>query len=163
MWQACRYCGSFHQPRQCLAFGKVCIECNKTGHFCRVCRSKKSRPVHEVEQEIIDNEASEDIETVNVHSVQLNVNQSIITASLKMLSGRNSVNINHKIDMGSDGNIMPTYLFIKLFPNVTNEQLVATVNKCILLKTYNKTTITELRTCKLIIEHKNIKKHVNSL
>ena len=65
--------------------------------------------------------------------------------------------------MGSDGNIMPTYLFKKLFPNITNEQLVATVNKCILLKTYNKTTITHLGTCKIIIEHKKIKKHVNYL
>ena len=27
--QACRYSGSFHQPMQCLAYGKVCMECNK--------------------------------------------------------------------------------------------------------------------------------------
>ena len=118
---------------------------------------KKSRAVHEVEQEIIDKEANKDIEMVSGHSVQLNVNQSIITANLKQLAGRNSVNINYKMDMGSNGNIMPTYLFKKLFPNITNEQLVATVNKCILLKTYNKTTITQLGTCKVIIEHKNIK------
>ena len=57
-----------------------------------------------------------------------------------MLAGRNSVNINYKIDMGSNGNIMPTYLFKKLFPNVTNEQLAATVNKHILFTTYSKTT-----------------------
>ena len=73
VWQACRYCGSFHQPRQCLGCGKVCMECNKTGHFWRVCRGKRERAVHEVEQEIIDNEASEEIE-MSVHSVQVNVN-----------------------------------------------------------------------------------------
>ena len=49
--------------------------------------------------------------------------------------------------------MMPAYLFKKLFPNVIDEQLVATVNKHILLKTYNKTTITQLGTCKVIIEH----------
>ena len=58
--------------------------------------------------------------------------------------------------MASD--IMPTYLFKKLFPNVTNEQLVATVNMHMLLKTYNKTTITQLGTCKVIIEHKKHQK-----
>ena len=62
--------------------------------------------------------------------------------------------------MRDNGNIMPTYLFKKLFPNIANEQLAATVNKCILLKTYNKTTLTQLRTCKVTIEHKNIKKQV---
>ena len=56
--------------------------------------------------------------------------------------------------MGSDGNIMPAYVFRKLFPDVTNEPLVTTVNKHIWLKTYNKTTITQLGTCKIIIEHK---------
>ena len=57
---------------------------------------------------------------------------------------------------------MPTYLFKELFLNVTNEQLVATVNNHILFKTYNKITITQLGTCKVIIEYKNIKPHVNS-
>ena len=80
-----------------------------------------------------------------------------------MLAGKNSINIKYKIDMGNDCNIMPTYLFKKLFPEVTNEQLVATVNKCILLEMYNKTTITQLGICKVNIEHKNIKKHVNFL
>ena len=105
--QACKYCGSLHQPRQCPAYGKVCTDCNKTCHFCK---SKKSRAVHEIEQEIIDNNASVDIEMVSVHSVQLNVNQSIITANLKTLAGKNSINIKCKIDMGSNGNIMPAYL-----------------------------------------------------
>ena len=60
--------------------------------------------------------------------------------------------------MGSNSNIMPAYLFKKLFPNIDNDQLVATVSKCILLKTYNKTTVTQLGTCKVIIEHKSNKK-----
>ena len=52
---------------------------------------------------------------VSVHSVQLNVNQSIITANLKMSAGKFSVNIKYKIDMGSTGNIMPTYVFKNYF------------------------------------------------
>ena len=48
----------------------------------------------------------------------------------------------YKIDMGSNSNIMPLHIFKKLFPGVTNEQLVETINKGILLKTYNKITVT---------------------
>ena len=35
--QPCRYCGRIHLPRQCPAYGKTCMECNKIGHFCIVC------------------------------------------------------------------------------------------------------------------------------
>ena len=41
--QPCRYCGGTHPPRQCPAYSKMCIECNKIGHFLRVCQSRKSR------------------------------------------------------------------------------------------------------------------------
>ena len=33
-----------------------------------------------------------------------------------------------KVDMGSDGNIMPLYLYKKLFTRATIEQMVATIN-----------------------------------
>ena len=45
----------------------------------------------------------------------------------------------------------------KLFPKITNEQLVATKYHNILLK-HNKTTITQLGTCAVELEHKNNKK-----
>ena len=71
---------------------------------------------------------------VSVHSVQLNINWSIITANWKTLSGNNSINMKYKIDMGSNGNTIPAYHFRKIFPDVTNEELTGTVNKDILLK-----------------------------
>ena len=64
----------------------------------------------------------------------------------------------YKIDTGSDGNIMPLHMYKKLFPNITNVQLSTTKNKNVLLKTYNKTTITQLGMCTVIVEHKNNKK-----
>ena len=48
--------------------------------------------------------------------------------------------------------------YTKLLPKVTNEQLATTENKNILLKMYNKTTITQLGTCTVQVEHKNKKK-----
>ena len=78
-----------------------------------------------------------------------------MTANLKTSVGKNSISVPYKIDLGSDGNIMPLHIFKKLFSGVTNEQLAETINKCILIKTYNKTTITQLGTFKVMIEHKN--------
>ena len=64
------------------------------------------------------------------------------------------MSIPYKIDTRRDGNIMPWHFLKKLFPGVTNVQLAETINKHIILKTYNKTTITQLGTCKVIIEPK---------
>ena len=64
----------------------------------------------------------------------------------------------YKIDTGSDSNIMPQHIFKKLLPGVTNVQLAETINKHIMLKSYNKTTITQIGTCKVIIKHKNNRK-----
>ena len=49
----------------------------------------------------------------------------------------------YKVDMGSDGNIMPFHVFTKLFPSATMDQHVATKNAT-KLRIYNLTTITQL-------------------
>ena len=48
----------------------------------------------------------------------------------------------YKVDMGSNGNIVPLHLYKKLFPRATEEQLVAVKNENVQLKMYSKTTIT---------------------
>ena len=72
-----------------------------------------------------------------------------------MSSSINNVTVPYKIDTGSDGNIRPLHICKELFPGVTSEQLSATKNRIVQLKTYNKTTITQLGTCMVEIEHKN--------
>ena len=52
----------------------------------------------------------------------------------------------YKVDKGSDGNIMPLHIYKKLFPNITNDQLVVTKKNNIQLKMYNKTAVTQLGT-----------------
>ena len=64
-----------------------------------------------------------ELETVSIDSVHLNKNQSLITAKLEMQAGRNTIEIPYKIDTGSEGNIMPLFIFKKLFKNTTEEQL----------------------------------------
>ena len=45
-----------------------------------------------------------------------------------------------------------------MFPEVTKEQLATTKNKHVILKAYNKTTISQLGTCTVLIQHKSNKK-----
>ena len=61
----------------------------------------------------------------------------------------------YKIDTGSDSNNMPSHVYTKIFPYIIKEQLIKARNKRITLKTYNKTSITQLGTCKVTIEHNN--------
>ena len=51
----------------------------------------------------------------------------MLTAKLDMHTGDNEVIIPYKIDTGSDGNIMPWYISKKLFPKVTEAELMKTI------------------------------------
>ena len=81
-------------------------------------------------------------------------------AHLETYADKNNVEIQYKIDMGSEGNIMPLYIFKKLFKNITEEQLKKSIKNHTRLCTYNGTNITQAGTCAVIIKYKNIKKHV---
>ena len=75
-----------------------------------------------------------------------------------MSVGQNNMIVPCKIDTGSHGNMMPVHVFRRLYSKVTNKQVAATKKQCILLQKYNKTTITQLGTCTVVIDHKNNKK-----
>ena len=113
--------------------------------------------VNVVDQETVEDVTDEDIKLVSINSVQFNKNLSILTAKLKT-SGQNSVIVPYKIDTGSDRNIMPEHIFKIVFPEVMKEQLAATKNKYVILKTYNKTTVSQLCMCTVLIEYKSNKK-----
>ena len=53
---------------------------------------------------------------------------------------------------------MPLYIFKKLFKNMTEEQLERSIKGNINLKTYNRTHITQLGTCAVLVKFKNLKK-----
>ena len=111
----CRYCGGGHIPRQCPAYGKMCTACSKMGHFRKVCRSKINCTVHEVEIEMGSDSQGEDIETISISSLYLNRKWSLIMANLEMQACETALEIPYKIDTGSEGNLMPLYIFQKLF------------------------------------------------
>ena len=93
------------------------------GHFRKVCQSKKDHAVHELEVKGAQETQEGEIETVSLDLVHLNRNQSLKTAHLEIQAGENIIEIPYKIDTGSEGNIMPLYIFKKLFKNTTDDQL----------------------------------------
>ena len=78
-------------PRQCPAYGKTCNGCGKTGHFKKVCQSRKDRAVHELDIEEVQEVNEGEIETVSIDSVHLNKSQSLITVKLEMQAGGNTI------------------------------------------------------------------------
>ena len=61
--QTCRYYCCSQPPRQCLAYGMTCTECNKIGHFREVCRGWRVRDVNEMEQKAVQHCVEEKILT----------------------------------------------------------------------------------------------------
>ena len=60
--------------------------------------------------------------------------------------------------MGSKDNIVSWHIFKRQFKNITEAALKKTVKGHIKFKTYNKTVITQLGTCVVTINFKNIKR-----
>ena len=100
----------------------------------------------------------EEIETVSINSIYLNRNCLLITVHLKMQVGKTTIEVPYKIDTGSEGNLMPLYIFKKLFKNIWEEQLKGSIKSNVKFKTYNRTHITQLGTCLVIIKFKILKK-----
>ena len=109
----CRYCSGIHTPQQCPVYGKTCARCEKTGHYKKVCRNRKECVVHEIDVKVAQESQDEQIEIVGIDFVHLNRNQSVIMAYLYAFAGKDKVKMPYKIDMGSEGNIMPLYIFKK--------------------------------------------------
>ena len=112
-------------------------------HFKKVCWHKRDQAVHELEVEEVQEVNKGEVETVSIDSVHLNKNQSLITAKLETQAGGNTVEILYKIDTGNEGNVMPLFMFKKLFKNTTEDQLQKSIQSHVRLKTYNKIHITQ--------------------
>ena len=74
---------------------------------------------------------------LSFNSVHFNKNQLVLMAELEMQAGNNSIVIPYKIDTRSVSNIMPLFIFKKLFKNITEDQLKKTMKSHIRLRTYN--------------------------
>ena len=78
-------------------------------HFREVYRSARGSTVHNIDQDV-DKELENHIEIMNITSVNLNANNSIITANLKTASNKVIITVPYRVDTGRDGNIVPLYM-----------------------------------------------------
>ena len=101
----------------------MCAECGKIGHYKKVCRSRKEHAVHEIDIKVEQESQDKQIEIVSIDSVHLNRNQSVKMAYLDTFAGKDKGEIPYKIDMSSEGNIVPLYIFKKIFKNTMVKQL----------------------------------------
>ena len=120
----------------------------------RRCAGAGKTTVHGVEVAQED----EEIEEVSINSVYLNKKWSLITADLEMQVSKNTVKIPYKIDTGSEGNLMPLYIFKRLCGHQSVEELKRSIKNNMKLKTYNGMQIKQLGTCMAIIKLKNSNK-----
>ena len=67
--------------------------------------------MHEVEIEMGPDSQGEDIEIVSINSLYLNRKWSLIMENLEMQAGETVLEISYKIYTGSEGNLMPLYIF----------------------------------------------------
>ena len=68
--------------------------------------------MNEVEQDRVQDSAEENsIDLVTTNTIHFNKKHLVITAKLKMSTGVNNVIVPYKVDRGSNGNIMPLYIF----------------------------------------------------
>ena len=111
-----------------------------------------------IEVEVSQEYSKGEIKTVSIDSVHLNKNSHYLTAELETHAGTDKIVVPYKIDMGSEGNIIPWHIFKRLFKNITEDELKKTIKGHIKLRTYNKTVITQLGTCAVMINFKNSKK-----
>ena len=122
-------------------------------HFKEVCRSPKGTAVHKIQIEM--NRNKEHIEMVNISSIRFSSNHSIIIANLKTSLNEIAITMPYRVDMGNDGNIMPFYVYKKIFPRSTVELLAAKKDTKIKLKMYNQSTIMQLEICRVTLENNN--------
>ena len=87
-----------------------------------------------MEQEVSQEYREDEIEMVSISSVYMNKNWLMLTAKLDTHADNNKITIPYKIDTGSEGNIMPWYIFKKLFQRVTEAELTKTIKNHIKLK-----------------------------
>ena len=91
-----------------------------------MCRSGGGHAVHEVEVESTKDPQG-DMETVSINSIFWNNKWSSIMANLKTMAGNNTITVPYKIDTGSEGNLMPLYIYKKLFTQVQKQHLQKSV------------------------------------
>ena len=158
----CRWCGRSRLCRrsECPARDRYCNKCHIKEHFEKVCRQDNTRrinkrqPVHKLEDDDDEEDAEEEDEVTSVHSFNTLYNLKAMESehirplwiSTTATSQVHKVNV--EVDTGADCNVMPVYLFSKIFGNKQPESSDARI------QAYGGMPVTIVGKCTVII-HKS--------
>ena len=125
----CRWCGGSRLCRrhECPARDSYCNKCHIKGHFEKVCRQDSTRrinkrqPLHKLDDD--EDEEGEDDDVTSVYSFKTMYNLNVMESehirplwiSTTATSQVHKVSV--EVDTGAACNVMPVYLFSKIFGN----------------------------------------------
>ena len=142
-------------------YGKTCSGCGKTNHLKGVCISTRGvrhtytdkstpkqgsewnlgRHIHRWSMIRALEKGMRIIDSVTIKSFSINSLRSVALTKSEISSKHTKCQIAYKVDTGNDSNLIPVDLLRKLFPNTTKEQLSEYGNRCVVLYTYNQSSI----------------------
>ncbi|KAM7299076.1 uncharacterized protein ISCGN_019643, partial [Ixodes scapularis] len=96
----CSFCGGFHRPKECPAYGKTCNKRQKKGHFAAVCRSSRSMVQHKVHA--IDNREDPE-EEMYVSELRTKTSKTVWQEEIQFKCGTKVV---MKLDTGAQCNVL---------------------------------------------------------
>lgn len=112
----CRNCGNSHGKRECPAYGKSCLKCNKKNHFAKMCRSAIANnspgKVHALVEEVEPALQSLFIGELQVGQLEAKNPLNAWYAELKLSCSKSPVKF--KLDTGAEANILPQRLYHRL-------------------------------------------------
>ena len=98
-------------------------------------------------------ESNRNFDSVSMKSLTFHRMKSVIFTKVESGASQKRAKIACKIDIDSDGDLMPFRVFRILFPRSTVLELNATINRSLVLKMYNQSNIEQLGRCSVSIRH----------
>ncbi|CAB4024811.1 retrotransposon-like family member retr-1, partial [Paramuricea clavata] len=98
--KSCGNCGRVHEPKSCPAYGKKCNNCQKLGHFAKLCRSQAKNPKKSVHD--VDYESDSSTHGIDMAKTAVTSDNDEEHASLKI----NNTTIRIKLDSGAETNVL---------------------------------------------------------
>ena len=116
-------------------------------------KGKKFHEVNETKNNDMDDLANQ-VQSLFYHDVHFNnINTRMHTELGCEMSQSKSKQV-FKVDMGTDGNLMPITMFMRLYPKISLETLSKTIDKGSTLFAYNNTPIKQYGICSVKVSFK---------
>lgn len=150
----CFCCGKDHNKdkNSCPARNVKCFNCNKVGHFSKVCKNKKVNNINE-----ISTGRDSYVDDVDLFLGEINSNISSDNVWTETFMLDNFITHNFKLDTGAQCNILPLRIFKQLKTNMKCKILAKFDGN---LTSYNGSEIVSLGTCFVNVSNNRLNRNL---